>query len=305
LDNSEASVLIYDIRFLSEVEKALAEDTSVKKSVTVGGGAQGSYEYESMIAEQSVEEPEPDVPLVESDHICYLYTGGTTGLPKAAVRSHRSMYMVGLLFSIEFSISRNGKGLVAGPLYGAAALSISMPNFFVGNPVHILEKFHPVEVLKAIEKEQITTTFLAPPMLDAIFALPTEARFKYDVSSVKSIISVGAPLLSRTKQQTLDFFKNVDLNEFYGASEHGGSTNLFPEYMHEKERSVGLPMLGMEVALLDDEGEEINTGEVGEIYVKGLTLCDGYYKNEKANETAFRDGWLGLGDMATIDEDGF
>src|SRR5699024_5324476 len=75
LDNSEASVLIYDIRFLSEVEKALAEDTSVKKSVTVGGGAQGSYEYESMIAEQSVEEPEPDVPLVESDHICYLYTG--------------------------------------------------------------------------------------------------------------------------------------------------------------------------------------------------------------------------------------
>src|SRR5699024_11868648 len=72
-----------------------------------------SYEYESMIADKSMEEPVPDVPLVESDHICYLYTGGTTGLPKAAVRSHRSMYMVGLLFSIEFSISRNGKGLAA------------------------------------------------------------------------------------------------------------------------------------------------------------------------------------------------
>lgn len=305
LDNSEASVLIYDIRFENEVDKALAEDTSVKKSVPVGGDAKRSYEYESMIADKSMEEPVPDVPLVESDHICYLYTGGTTGLPKAAVRSHRSMYMVGLLFSIEFSISRNGKGLAAGPLYGAAALSISMPNFLIGNPVHIVEKFHPVEVLEAIDSEQVTTTFLAPPMLDAIFSLPEEVRDKYDVSSMKSIISVGAPLLSGTKKRTQEYFKDVDLNEFYGASEHGGSTNLFPEYMNEKERSVGLPMLGMEVALFDEEGEAVEQGEVGEIYVKGLTLCEGYYKNEKATEEAFKDGWLGLGDMAEQDEEGF
>src|SRR5699024_12400969 len=86
--------------------------------------------------------------------------------------TRRSSDLVGLLFSIEFSISRNGKGLAAGPLYGAAALSISMPNFLIGNPVHIVEKFHPVEVLEAIDSEQVTTTFLAPPMLDAIFSLP-------------------------------------------------------------------------------------------------------------------------------------
>src|SRR5690625_6153506 len=75
------------------------------------------------------------------------------------------MYVGGLLVSIEFSIGRNGKGLAAGPLYGAAALSIAMPNFFVGNTVHILESFHPLEVIKAIDSEKVTTTFLAPPML--------------------------------------------------------------------------------------------------------------------------------------------
>ncbi|HLR43027.1 MAG TPA: AMP-binding protein [Pseudogracilibacillus sp.] len=305
LNNSKASVLIHDARFSEEVQKVLEKGSSIKTVVTVGNNFNQTIMYESFIAPQSIKEPIPDHSISESDHICYLYTGGTTGLPKAAVRSHRSMYMVALLFSIEFSISRNGKGLVSGPLYGAAALSISMPNFFVGNPVHIVEKFHPVEILEAIDKEKTTTTFLAPPMLDAIFALPEELKEKYDVSSMKSIISVGAPLLSGTKKRTQEYFKDVELNEFYGASEHGGSTNLFPEYMNEKERSVGLPMLGMEVALFDEEGKEVEQEEVGEMYVKGLTLCDGYYKNEKATREAFKDGWLGLGDMAKQDDEGF
>src|SRR5699024_4364461 len=147
--------------------------------------------------------------------------------------------------------SRNGKGLAAGPLYGAAGLSISMPNFLIGNPVHLVEKLHPVQDLEAMDSEQVTPTFLAPLTFDAIFSLPEDVRDKYEVSSMKSIISVGAPLLSGTKKRTQEYFKDVDLNEFYGASEHGGSTNLFPEYMNEKERSVGLPMLGMEVALFD------------------------------------------------------
>src|SRR5699024_11433399 len=98
------------------------------------------------------------------------------------------------------------------------------------------------------DKEKTTTTFLAPPMLDAIFALPDELKAKYDVSSMKSIISVGAPLLSGTKKRTQESFKDVEVNELYGASENGGSTNLFPEYMTEKDSSVELPILGLEVA---------------------------------------------------------
>jgi len=160
-------------------------------------------------------------------------------------------------------------------------------------------------VLRGMDEEKTTTTFLAPPMLDAIFSLPEEIKGKYDVSSMESIISVGAPLMTATKEQTLQFFPGIKLNEFYGASEHGGSTNLFPEYMALKDRSVGLPMLGMEVKIVDEAGNEVKQGEVGEIVVKGITLCDGYYENERANEEAFRDGWLGLGDLGKQDEEGF
>src|SRR5690625_3979399 len=121
-----------------------------------------------------------------------------------------------------------------------------MPNLFVGNSLHIMENFHPLEVLKAIDEEKPTTTFLAPPMFEAIFSLPEEVQNQYDLSSMKSLISVGAPLQTRTKERILAAFPGVELNEFYGASEHGGSTNLYPEYQEEKDRSVGLPMLGMQ-----------------------------------------------------------
>lgn len=306
VDNSESVILIYDAQFGEEIRKIYRDVDSVQYFISVHAKDEiAPIVYEDWIADFPVTEPEPDEPILETDTVCFVYTGGTTGLPKGTVRSHRSMYMVLLLFSIEFAIGRNGKGLVVGPLYGAAAMSISLPNFYVGNPVHILESFHPVDVLEAIAEEKPTSTFLAPPMFDAIFSLTQDVRDSYDVSSMKTLISVGAPLLTRTKENVLSYFKEADLNEFYGASEHGGSTNLFPEYQKEKERSVGLPMLGMEVKIMNEDGEEAEPGEAGEVFVKGLTLCDEYYKNPEATQEAFKGEWLGLGDVGKQDEEGF
>ncbi|MCM3636647.1 AMP-binding protein [Sporosarcina luteola] len=306
LTNSDAVGLIYGAEFDIEISSIKERVKDVQLFVSVGGSAEmASFEYESWIARYSENEPIIDYELGELDTVCIMYTGGTTGHPKGAVRSHRSMYLVALLFSIEFGIVRNGKGLVSGPLYGAAALSTSVPNLLVGNSLHILPKFHPVGVLEAIDKEKTTTSFMAPPMFDAIFALPEEVRNKYDVSSMKGLFSVGAPLHSSTKEKVMAFFKDAELNEFYGATEHGGSTNLFPEYQELKERSVGVPMLGMEVKLVDNDGNEVPPGQPGEFLVKGLTLCDEYYKNPEATAEAFHGEWLGLGDMGVQDEDGF
>lgn len=306
LTNSEALAVIYGKEFDEEVTAAVQQVEGIDLLVSVGGQSEhATLDYEQWIKEYPVNEPELEEALNELDTVCIMYTGGTTGYPKGAVRSHRSMYLVGLLFSIEFGIGRREKGLVSGPLYGAAALSTSMPNLFVGNSLHILPSFHPVEVLKAIDEEKSNNTFLAPPMFDAIFSLPEEVLEKYDVTSMQTLISVGAPLHSSTKEKVLSFFSEADLNEFYGATEHGGSTNLFPEYQNQKDRSVGLPMLGMEVKLVNDSGKEVAAGEPGEFLVKGITLCDEYYKNEEATAEAFQGDWLGLGDMGIRDEDGF
>lgn len=306
LDDSESTVVIFDSRF-SEAFKSIRDDVaSTRQFISVGKADDiAELEYEQWISDFSAEEPVLSETLNELDTALIMYTGGTTGRPKGAVRSHRSLYLVSLLFSIEFAIGRNGKGLAAGPLYGAAAFSIAAPNFFVGNPVHIVEKFHPVEVLEAIEQEKPTTTFLAPPMFEAIFALPEGIQNKYDLSSMKSLISVGAPLHTSTKEKILAFFPSAELNEFYGATELGGAANLFPEDQDRKNRSVGVPMLGMDVKLLDDHGEEVNQGDAGAFHVKGITLCDGYYNRPEATAESFQGEWLGLGDMGVEDEDGF
>ncbi|MEI3598044.1 MULTISPECIES: class I adenylate-forming enzyme family protein [unclassified Oceanobacillus] len=306
LDDSDSLVLIFDSRFSNEMMAISNEVRTTRHFISVGDAADITvFEYEAWISGFSNEEPVPSETLYELDRISIMYTGGTTGRPKGAVRTHRSLYLVALLFSIEFSIGRNGKGLASGPLYGAAAFSIALPNFFVGNPVHILEKFHPIEVLEAIEREKPTSTFLAPPMFEAIFSLPENIQNKYDVSSLQSIISVGAPLHTSTKNKIMKYFNTADLNEFYGATELGGATNLFPENQRDKNRSVGVPMLGMEVKLLDKAGNTVQSGEAGAFYVKGITLFEEYYNRPEATAESFKGEWLGLGDIGVQDEEGF
>lgn len=129
LDDSESTALIFDSRFSDEVKAIQDQANYTHHYISVGESEVSSFEYEQWISQFPTDEPVPSEPLNELDIFCIMYTGGTTGRPKGAVRSHRSLYLVALLFSIEFSIGRGGKGLVAGPAYGAAALSISIPNF--------------------------------------------------------------------------------------------------------------------------------------------------------------------------------
>src|SRR5699024_5529263 len=114
LNNSRSSILFFDHRFGDVVAGAMDQYKTVKHFISVGGTHTiAESEYEAFIQDKASIEPTPDEPLRETDTICYLYTGGTTGLPKGAVRSHRSLYLVALLFSIEFEIVGNGNGLVS------------------------------------------------------------------------------------------------------------------------------------------------------------------------------------------------
>jgi len=304
VNDSDSVAVFVNAECLPEVIKARPNFALARNVIVVRGEAPaGTLSYEELL--DGAPDTEPKVEVSEGDLMCLMYTGGTTGRPKGSIRSHRGIALLALLFAIEYDYHEGDMGLVAGPLYGAAAFAFCIPNLTIGGAVCILPVFHPVEALKAIDQFKCNNAFLAPVMLDFILNLPDEVKKRYDVSSMKAIMSVGAPLHTDTKEGTIAYFKNSGLHELYGASEHGASTDLKPYDQLRKTRCVGVPFLGMEVKLLDKDGNEVPRGEMGEFWVRGLTVCDGYYKKPEATAEALRNGWLGLGDMGRQDEEGY
>lgn len=132
-----------------------------------------------------------------------------------------------------------------------------------------------------------------------------EIKSKYDISSMRVLISAGSPLPTQTKLDILEFFENADLHEFYGSTESAITLNIKPGDIRRKERSVGHPFPLVECMILDDERNPVADGEVGELYFKSPYNLDGYYKNPDADAASFYNGFFTVGDMAMQDGDGF
>ena len=129
---------------------------------------------------------------------------------------------------------------------------------------------------------------------------------KRDVSSIRKLLCSSAPVSKSTKKAIMEFFPGVELYEAYGSTEAGIVTVLKPEYQLAKLGSIGFESLGTDfVKLLDEEGNEVGVGEVGELYSRGPMLFDGYYKLPEKTAASFRGEWFTAGDMARRDEDGF
>jgi acyl-CoA synthetase (AMP-forming)/AMP-acid ligase II len=165
--------------------------------------------------------------------------------------------------------------------------------------------FQEEEVLKLIEKEEITNVFLVPTMLNRILNLPEQVREKYNTRSLRVIICNASPLPTKTKQDAMAFFKDSPLHEFYGATETGILTSIKHWKYPEKKQSVGLPIFETEVCILDDEGKNVPVGQVGEIYFRSPTRFNGYHGMPEATAEVFRGEWQTLNDLGKLDEEGF
>ncbi|MBI2058327.1 MAG: AMP-binding protein [Nitrospirae bacterium] len=233
-----------------------------------------------------------------------LYTSGTTGRPKGAVRNVKKAVTMGMVMISEFGFNADDVHLVVCPLYHGAPIALASMNLIVGVPLVIMKKFDPEEVLATIHREKVTSVFLVPYMLQAILKLPEEVFKKYDTSSLRAIISSAAPLPADAKLKTLDRFGEV-LYEFYGSTEAGINTILYPQDVRRKSRSVGRIAPGNKVKLYDDEGREVGPGERGEIFAYSSALIDGYNELPEETKKCFRGKYFSVGDVGVMDEEGF
>ena len=304
VSHSEARMVFVSEKIAQAIQPAGESGGRHVKTVVVGGESQWGESYETWRNKQPTDKPEVEV---EENDVFYIgYTSGTTGRPKGAVISHRSRLLACLAGALEYGLGPEDVGLTVAPIYHAAPIAFLLLQLYMGGAIVILPGFAPNEMLATIEKNRITSAFMVPAMLQAVNQLSEKEKSRYDLSSLRVIVSAGAPLPTKTKEETLAFFKGVNLNEFYGSTEAPLNTNLRPKDQLRKIKCCGKPIIGWEVKLLDDKRETVTTpNTVGEVFVRGELLFDGYLKNRKATDEAFHDGWFSAGDLGEMDEEGY
>ncbi len=303
MNHAGARAFFLDLAFADTVEPLRTKLPSVgdRYIVTDGAATSKTRSYEALIASGSETPPSEPADL----SACYFqgYTSGTTGFPKGCVNPHREFADCLRRIATIYNITEDDRELVAAPLFHEAPALFALLQIFRGGTVIVTSDSSPANIFDIIDREKVTWTFMVPTMWAAMVASDEINRF--DLRSLRLLLSGGSPLLTLTKEAILKRFPNAGLNEFYGATEAGLVTNLRPEDQRRKVRSVGRPVIGMFVELRDEDGNVVPNGEVGEIHIGGATIIREYFNNPEATAQARKGGFFTLGDMGRFDEEGY
>lgn len=247
----------------------------------------------------------PDISVSETDLLYLGYTSGTTGKPKGAMVTHRNRVLAYHYWALEFGLTAEDVMLHCAPFHHSAPFTFVLCQLYVGGQVIIQDHFDASACLDAIEKDKATWAFWVPFMSERILDESRQSDQARDLSTFRMIISGAAPLPTRTKLALLDHFEGCALHEFYGATEAGVITNLRPGNQTQKTRCVGQPVFDMEISIRDEAGDELPSGQVGDIWLRGPTLFSGYFKDLEKTAAMFNQEWCTLGDIGWVDHDNF
>jgi long-chain acyl-CoA synthetase len=244
-----------------------------------------------------------------NDLAIILYTSGTTGKPKGVMISHNNQ--IANLKSAVGSYMEHVKGITndppkaslsALPLAHAYGLTVSNLSYLSGNPIVLMSKFELDKVFENIQYYKVNTMAAVPAMILAMLNYPDAA--KYDTSTLETVVSGSAPLPAAVLSGFEKRF-GATIREGYGLSEATTAVSGHPEDKPIKPGSVGVPINGVEVRVVDNNQNDVPQGERGEIIVRGENVMLGYYNNPTATDDAIRNGWLHTGDVGFLDEDGY
>jgi acyl-CoA synthetase (AMP-forming)/AMP-acid ligase II len=266
----------------------------------------GYLGYEALIARASENEPAPAV--APPDMWALMYTSGTTGKPKGAIRSHAGSALLSLVTAVELGFSRRDTALLVMPMCHANSLYFATTLAYCGGACSVYSRasFDPEHVLATLAEDGATFTSLVPTQYVMMLELPAAVRARYATGRVSKLMISSAPARRETKLAAMELFPNSGLFELYGSTEQGWATMLQPEEQLSKLGSVGRECVGSRRArLLDEAGNEVPDGEVGELYAHTPYLFDGYWNLPQKTAEALKDGYCSVGDMARRDEDGF
>jgi long-chain acyl-CoA synthetase len=246
-----------------------------------------------------------DEPREQQDTAVILYTSGTTGSPKGAELTHGGLNRNASAVVDLLALGEDGEVILGAlPLFHSfGQTSCLNASVSAGACLTLLPRFDPGNALKIIERDRVTVFQGVPTMYSALLHHADCGR--YDVSSLKFCVSGGAALPVEVLRQFEETFGCTVL-EGYGLSETSPVASFNHRGRPRKAGSVGTPIAGVEMKVVDDHGRDLSVGEVGEIVIRGHNVMKGYWNNPQATADAIDgDGWFRTGDMARMDEDGY
>ncbi|MDP9917423.1 long-chain acyl-CoA synthetase [Variovorax boronicumulans] len=314
LQDSGTAILIVDDTFLAMSQGIAREAPAIRHLIHAGAQAAppGMLSYEALLESAT---PARDTRRGGDALAGLFYTGGTTGFPKGVMLSHANLAASAMARLATGRFGRNAVYLHALPMFhlgdfgGTCAVNLS------GGSHVVLPSFTPQGALEAISRERVTDTTLAPTMIQMIVdwldAHPCEAH-RLDLTSLQLFGYGASPISQALLQRAQRAFPAAGFSQGYGMTEMAPAiTSLDPEqhtdeaYASGRMRSVGKPVICVEVRIADESDREVPRGTVGQILARGPNMMLGYWNQPEATAEALCNGWMHTGDGGYMDEDGF
>ncbi|MDF1856818.1 AMP-binding protein [Pseudooceanicola sp.] len=259
----------------------------------------GAETWESLCAAGTGPLPAPSQPAFP-----VIYTSGTTGHPKGVVRKGAAA-TPGTPQGTDAFFTSQTRTLLSAPMYHSAPNRFAQRTLLFDGTLVLTSKFDAEETLALIERWKITTTFLVPTMMSRILRLPQAVLDRYDTSSLRHVVTAGAPCPPEIKRRLIELWGPV-VYEFYGASETGALTHCTSEDALARPGTVGRCQTNARIAILDEQGQPCPTGTSGEIYGVRVDYPEFTYLNRpEERDKVVVDGLITGGDIGYLDADGY
>src|ERR1700722_12400245 len=289
INDSDAEVVYTDREHLAMFTELRDQLAKVRHIIVVGGGVGdgvGGPAPEGMLGEADIAAAPADAPAAAGPGGSMIYTSGTTGKPKGAFRGRpQDPALVGALLN-EFGYRPDDVYIISGPLYHSGPSAFMAAALLYGQTIIVQRRFDAEDWLRLVDTYKASSTFSAPSLIRMICALPKEVKERYDRSSMRVMIANAAPWSYALKQQYVADFP--------------------PEDQLRKPGSCGKPAPGIQIVLLDEEGNEVTgTGpeHTGEVFVRSNGVFDAYYKNDASYQSSSRGDLHTVGDIAYWDDE--
>ena len=308
LEKADCSVLVFGPEFIGRVEEICDRLPFIRQMFYVGEECPSFAEsYGSAIADFS--SAPPDIRMNEEDDGAIYFSSGTTGFPKAILHAHRSLIHSARVEQNHHGQTHEDVFLCIPPLYHTGAKMHWFGSLMAGGKAVLLKGTKPEWIFQAISDEKCTIVWLLVPWAQDILDAIDRGDIRLDAYQLSQwrLMHIGAqPVPPSLIKRWLAVFPHHAYDTNYGLSESigPGCVHLGMENVH-KVGAIGKAGYGWATRIVDENGQDVKRGEVGELCVKGPGVMNCYYKDEKATREVLRDGWLFTGDMAMEDEDGF